>query len=170
MDVGVRPYLPVVAPTRRKCLPEPGSKPLGLAPVQDAAAAVYTHGVGHRLLLLRLHIAQVLPVPVSDAAKILENHLALAGAWVGVDGEVDGSVGGLSDRRGLGKAAPSIVPSLGPGEVRHAGCIALFKTAHDPESCIAECGHFNPGQIPQVALHKADVPALILKAADALDN
>src|SRR5262249_46823967 len=52
----------------------------------------------------------------------------------------------------------------------HACCIAFFETTYDREPCIPERGYFSPGQVSQIALDKADMPALILKTADALDN
>src|SRR5262249_2285142 len=170
MDVSVGPYLLVVAPTRRKGLPKPRGEPLGLAPAEDAAAAVDSNGIAHRRLLLRLHVVQVLLIPFLNASKMLENRLALARARIGVNGEVDGSVGGLSDRLRLGKTAPSIMLSLGSREVGHAGSITFFKATHDGEARIPECSYFGMGQVPQVTLDKRDMPALILKPADALDN
>jgi hypothetical protein len=170
MDISVGPYLPVVTPTRRKGLPKPRGESPGLTPAEDAAAAVDSNGIGHRCFLLRLHVVQVLLIAFLDASKILENGLALPRARISVNGEVDGSAGSLSDCLRLGKTTPSIMLSLGSREVGHAGCIAFFKTTHNGEARIPECGYFGMSQVPQVTLDERDMPALILKAADALDN
>src|SRR5882724_1000055 len=142
-------------------LPEPGGEPRALAPTEHAAAAIDADRVGDCRLFFGLHIGEVLLVAFPDALEIVQDGLALACFRIGVHSEIDWGVGSLADCLRLGESTLSVMLSLSTRKVSHVRRVALFVTTYDPEPRVFQRSDFGMGQIPQIALYKANTPTLV---------